>query len=109
MERTNSWHNMFRKLLSRYERKSENYLGLVHLGCCIIVYRENDYDRLLVCTMPFLEEYMELKRALNNSYSYIGGNVEISNHVIQFILDKGIFKIIAYEIRGHYRSDMRYE
>jgi transposase len=38
-ERTNSWHNRFRKLLIRYEKKSENYLALVCLACCIIVYR----------------------------------------------------------------------
>ena len=27
--RTNSWHNRFRKLFTRYEKKVENYLGLV--------------------------------------------------------------------------------
>jgi hypothetical protein len=39
VERTNSWHNRFRKLLIRYEKKSENYLALVCLACCIIIYR----------------------------------------------------------------------
>ena|SRR6476469_7031520 len=39
IERTNSWRNRFRKLLVRYEKKSENYLALVCLACCIIVYR----------------------------------------------------------------------
>lgn len=39
VERTNSWHNRFRKLLIRYEKKAENYLGLVHMACCIIIYR----------------------------------------------------------------------
>ena len=29
VERTNSWHNRFRKLFTRYEKKAENYLGLV--------------------------------------------------------------------------------
>jgi putative transposase len=38
VERTNSWHNRFRKLVVRYEKKSENYLALVCLACCIIVY-----------------------------------------------------------------------
>ncbi|MBV9667301.1 MAG: transposase, partial [Nitrososphaeraceae archaeon] len=38
VERTNSWHNRFRKLLVRYEKKS-NYLALVCLACCIVVYR----------------------------------------------------------------------
>jgi transposase len=40
VERTNSWHNRFRKLLTRYEKKSENYLGLVQLSCCMIIYRK---------------------------------------------------------------------
>ena len=40
VERTNSWHNRFRKLYTRYERKAENYLGLVQLSCCIIIYRK---------------------------------------------------------------------
>jgi len=40
MERTNSWHNWFRKLFTRYEKKVENYLGLVQFSCCIIIYRK---------------------------------------------------------------------
>ncbi len=40
VERTNSWHNRFRKLLTRYEKKSENYLGLVQLSCCMIICRK---------------------------------------------------------------------
>jgi putative transposase len=39
VERTNSWHNKFRKLLVRYEKKAETYLGLVQLACCIMVSR----------------------------------------------------------------------
>jgi transposase len=39
VERTNSWHNRFRKLRIRYEKKAENYLGLLHLACFLIVYR----------------------------------------------------------------------
>jgi putative transposase len=39
VESTNSWHNRFRKLLVRYERKSTNYLALVQLACCLILYR----------------------------------------------------------------------
>jgi len=39
VERTNSWHNRFRKLLVRYEKKLENYYALVCLGCCIVIYR----------------------------------------------------------------------
>jgi putative transposase len=40
VERTNSWHNRYRKLFIRYEKKVENYLGLVHLSCSIIIYRK---------------------------------------------------------------------
>ncbi len=40
VERTNSWHNRFRKLLTRYEKKVENHLGLVQLSCCMIIYRK---------------------------------------------------------------------
>ncbi len=39
LERTNSWHNRFRKLFTRYEKKEENYLGLVQLANSIIIYR----------------------------------------------------------------------
>ncbi|MER5175185.1 MAG: IS5 family transposase [Candidatus Nitrosocosmicus sp.] len=40
VERTSSWHNRFRKLFTRYEKKIENYLGLVQFSCCIIIYRK---------------------------------------------------------------------
>src|SRR4051812_26602484 len=40
VERTNSWHNRFRKLFTRYEKKVENYLGLVQFSCSIIIYRK---------------------------------------------------------------------
>ena len=39
VERTNSWHNRFRKLRIRYEKQAENYLGLVEFACALIVYR----------------------------------------------------------------------
>lgn len=39
VERTNSWHNRFRKLRIRYEKKAANYLGLVQCACFLIVYR----------------------------------------------------------------------
>ena len=38
--RRNSWHNKFRKLFTRYEKKDENYLGLVQLANSLIVYRK---------------------------------------------------------------------
>jgi putative transposase len=39
IERTNSWHNRFRKLRIRYEKAAANYLGLVQFACALIVYR----------------------------------------------------------------------
>ena len=39
VERTASWHNRFRKLLVRFEKKEENYHGLVEFANCLIVYR----------------------------------------------------------------------
>ncbi|HET7644763.1 MAG TPA: IS5 family transposase [Nitrososphaeraceae archaeon] len=39
VERTNSWRNRFRKLFTRYEKKDENYFGLVELANSLIVYR----------------------------------------------------------------------
>jgi putative transposase len=39
IERTNSWHNRFRKLRIRYEKHAANYQGLAELACTLIVYR----------------------------------------------------------------------
>ncbi len=39
VERTASWHNRFRKLLVRFEKKEENYLALIEFANCLIVYR----------------------------------------------------------------------
>lgn len=39
VERTNAWHNRFRGLLIRWERKGTNYLGLLHLACAMIALR----------------------------------------------------------------------
>ena len=39
VERSASWLNRFRKLLVRFEKKSENYIGLIQLACCLTVYR----------------------------------------------------------------------
>ena len=40
VERTNSWHNGFRALLVRYERKATNYLALVHLASGLIAFQQ---------------------------------------------------------------------
>ncbi len=39
VERTHSWMNRFRRLLTRWEKKADNYLGLLHLVCAVITYR----------------------------------------------------------------------
>ena len=40
VERTNSWHGRFRKLFTKYEKKDENYFGLVELANSLIGYRK---------------------------------------------------------------------
>lgn len=39
VERTNAWHNQFRGLLIRWERRSRNYLALVQIACAFIAYK----------------------------------------------------------------------
>ena len=39
VERTNSWHNRFRGLLIRWERKGDNYLALCQLASGMIAFR----------------------------------------------------------------------
>jgi len=39
VERTHSWMNRFRGLLIRWNKKCENYLGMLHLACGIITWR----------------------------------------------------------------------
>ncbi len=40
VERTNSWHNRFRGLLVRWERKGRNYLALLLLGSALIALQQ---------------------------------------------------------------------
>jgi transposase len=42
VERTNSWHNQYRGLLIRWERKAENYLAFVQLACALIAFNAAD-------------------------------------------------------------------
>ena len=39
IERLFAWLSNFRRLVVRYERKVENYLGLARLGCIVILLR----------------------------------------------------------------------
>jgi transposase len=36
IERLFAWLQNFRRLVVRYERYAENFLGMLHLGCCLI-------------------------------------------------------------------------
>jgi len=40
VERTNSWHNRFRAILVRWERKAKNYLALLQLACALIAIQQ---------------------------------------------------------------------
>lgn len=39
VERTNRWHNLFRRLKTRYDVHAVNYLGFVQLASAIICFR----------------------------------------------------------------------
>lgn len=39
VEAAHSWLNRFRRLLVRWEKKTENYLAMLHVACAVIVWR----------------------------------------------------------------------
>jgi putative transposase len=39
VERTHSWMNRFRRVLIRWEKKPENYIGFLHFACALIAFR----------------------------------------------------------------------
>lgn len=39
VERTHGWMNRFRRILTRWEKRETNYLGMLHFVCAIIAYR----------------------------------------------------------------------
>jgi putative transposase len=39
VERTHSWMNRFRRILIRWEKKTENYLAFLHFACALIAFR----------------------------------------------------------------------
>jgi transposase len=39
VERAHSWLNRFRRLLIRWDKKAENYLGLLHYACALLAFR----------------------------------------------------------------------
>lgn len=40
VERTNAWLHAFRRLVTRYENKLENYSAFVHVACMLIALRQ---------------------------------------------------------------------
>jgi len=39
VERTHAWHNKYRRLLVRWEKKVTHYEAMIHLACVLILYR----------------------------------------------------------------------
>jgi putative transposase len=39
VERTHSWMNRFRRILIRWDKKADNYLGFLHFACALIAFR----------------------------------------------------------------------
>jgi putative transposase len=39
VERAHSWMNRFRRLLIRWDKKPDNYIGLLHFACALIAFR----------------------------------------------------------------------
>lgn len=40
VERTHSWLNRYRRLLTRWEKKTDNYQGMLHFSCGLIVWNK---------------------------------------------------------------------
>jgi transposase len=47
VEAAHSWFNRFRRLLVRWDKKADAYLGFVHLAAILIVYRKLRHARSL--------------------------------------------------------------
>lgn len=47
VEVAHSWLNRFRRLLVRWERQAQHYLGFVQLAACLIIYRKLRHVRSL--------------------------------------------------------------
>ena len=42
VERSHSWLNRFRRILTRWEKRADTYLAMLHLACGLITWRAND-------------------------------------------------------------------
>ncbi|EKS00957.1 transposase DDE domain protein [Leptospira mayottensis 200901122] len=80
VERTNSWHNRFRAILIRWERKSENYLASLYLASSIIALtfligsfetgskRKNFYrSKIGLCGRPYKRTIIRILNRKNDS------------------------------------------
>ena len=41
VERSHSWMNRFRRILTRWEKKPGNYLAMLHFACALIAFRSS--------------------------------------------------------------------
>ncbi len=46
VERTHSWLNRFRRILTRWEKRADTYLAMLHLACGLITWRATNRSRL---------------------------------------------------------------
>ncbi len=41
-----SWLNRFRRILTRWEKRADTYLAMLHLACALITWRAADWEPL---------------------------------------------------------------
>src|SRR6266508_2206625 len=46
VERTHSWLNRFRRILTRWEKRADTYLAMLHLACGLITWRAANWEPL---------------------------------------------------------------
>ena len=46
VERTHSWLNRFRRILTRWEKRADTYLAMLHLACGLITWRATNWEHL---------------------------------------------------------------
>ena len=46
VERTHSWLNRFRRILTRWEKRADTYLAMLHIACALITWRAADWEPL---------------------------------------------------------------
>ena len=46
VERTHSWLNRFRRILTRWEKRADTYLAMLHLACGLITWRATNSEHL---------------------------------------------------------------